>query len=95
MTVSQKSLFWQQHIRAWQSSQLSQTAYCRTHALSLANFGYWRKRFTVTHRVPAIIPVVRESLAVGVQLRSPSGWVITLPTSIRVDALGAIMAALP
>ncbi|MFB9067825.1 IS66 family insertion sequence element accessory protein TnpA [Pseudofulvimonas gallinarii] len=32
---------WAAHMAAWQSSGLSQSAYCRRHALSLASFGYW------------------------------------------------------
>jgi hypothetical protein len=96
MPPTQKSLYWQQHIRAWQSSHVSQSAYCRTHQLSLANFAYWRKRFlSVAHRTPAIIPVVRESLATGILLRSPGGWVMTLPTSLSAESLRTLMAALP
>lgn len=36
---------WATHVAAWQSSGLSQSAYCRRHGLSLASFGYWRRQF--------------------------------------------------
>ena len=79
MSSSAKHKHWQQHIQAWQNSQLSQAAYCHKHDLSLASFGYWRKR--LKSELPAkIIPVVREPSIVGVQLRSPRGWQIALPT---------------
>lgn len=96
MTQSQKQVFWQKHLRAWESSGVTQVAYCRRHRLSLANFGYWRKRdskSTVT--APAIIPVVREPVIAGVQLRSPGGWQIALPSSPAITELCTLLAALP
>lgn len=96
MSSTQKSVFWQQHIRAWQNSGVTQTAYCRTHGLSLANFGYWRKRFAdAPHPIPAMIPVIRESLAAGIHLRSPGGWVMTVPTALNAESLRTLLAALP
>lgn len=35
---------WQQLIEAWQASGLSQPAFCRTHAIALSTFRYWRRR---------------------------------------------------
>jgi len=94
MTPTQKQKFWQQHIQAQQSSALSQAAYCRKHELSLANFGYWRKRIKAD-APPKIIPVVREAPIMGVQLRSPGGWQVALPPSLTVAALRELMATLP
>jgi hypothetical protein len=94
MATSQKQKVWQQHIQAWQSSTLSQAAYCNKHQLSLASFGYWRKRLKL-EAPPQIIPVVREAPVVGVQLRSPGGWQIALPTNLSLEALRNLMAALP
>jgi len=93
MAISQKQKFWQQHIQAWQNSALSQAAYCNKHELSLASFGYWRKRVK-TDAPPKIIPVVREAPIIGVQLRSPSGWQVALPANLTVSALHELMAAL-
>ena len=76
MAQSRKQQSWQRHIRAWQSSGLSQAAYCESQQLSLASFGYWRKRCSVvpvSSALPAVIPVLRETSPGGVQLRSPSG----------------------
>lgn len=94
MAPSQKQRLWQRHIRSWQASGLSQAGYCRKHDLSLASFGYWRKRVKAD-APPTIVPVVRESPTVGVQLRSPGGWQVALPPSLSLDALRALLAALP
>ncbi len=98
MAQSRKQQFWQRHIRAWQSSGLSQAAYCEYLQLSLASFGYWRKRCSVipaSSSLPAVIPVLRETCAGGAQLRSPGGWQILLPAEIDANALCKLLARLP
>jgi len=42
--IKGKARYWQQHMEAWQASDLTQPAYCQQHAISLAAFGYWRTR---------------------------------------------------
>jgi hypothetical protein len=98
MTSSQKKQHWQRHIRAWQASGQTQAAYCHAHHLSLASFGYWRKRCAAVPdsvSLPAVIPVVRENAVSGVQLRSPGGWQILLPAGLDTTALGQLLSSLP
>lgn len=42
--IKDKARYWQQHMEAWQASDLTQPAYCQQRAISLAAFGYWRTR---------------------------------------------------
>ena len=42
--IRDKARYWQQHMEAWQASDLTQPAYCQQHTISLAAFGYWRTR---------------------------------------------------
>lgn len=98
MAPSQKQQYWQGLIRSWQSSGLSQAAYCHAQQLSLASFGYWRKRCSaaatsLSH--PAVIPVVQESRGGGAQLRSPGGWHILLPAELDANTLGKLLTKLP
>jgi hypothetical protein len=98
MAQSQKQHYWQRHVRAWQSSGLSQAAYCQAQQLSLARFGYWRKRcsaISATSLLPAVIPVLRELSTGGAQLRSPGGWQILLPAELDANALCKLLARLP
>lgn len=44
---SAKQSYWQDHIRAWEESGLSQAAYCEAHSLAIQTFGYWRRKFKV------------------------------------------------
>jgi hypothetical protein len=41
---SRKASIWQQHLIQWQSSGLTQKAYCQEHNLSHRQFLYWRAR---------------------------------------------------
>ena len=98
MTPFQKQQYWQKHVNAWQSSSLSQAAYCKAQQLSLASFGYWRKRCSAiaapTMSLPAVIPVLREAPHGGAQLRSPGGWQIMLPELESRD-LARLLRQLP
>jgi len=40
----QRRKFWEDHLRAWQESGMSQAGYCRQHGLSDKSFLYWKKR---------------------------------------------------
>lgn len=96
MSREAKREFWLRHIQACQASEVSQAAYCQAHALSMSSFGYWRKRCVpATTSSLTVVPVVREPGGSGVQLRSPSGWQISLPASMSSDALLSVLTALP
>jgi hypothetical protein len=40
----QRRKFWEDHLRAWRESGLTQAGYCRKHGLSDKSFLYWKKR---------------------------------------------------
>jgi hypothetical protein len=43
MSSSQNRQFWQEHLQQWQNTAMTQSAYCRHHALCLHKFGYYKK----------------------------------------------------
>ncbi len=40
-----RSNYWQQQIKAWESSGQSQKTFCQSHDLNYHRFGYWRRKF--------------------------------------------------
>jgi hypothetical protein len=42
--VTQKKTYWQEHIKAWRQSGLSQAHYCKARSLALSTFHYWRRK---------------------------------------------------
>jgi hypothetical protein len=82
------SKFWQEHLKAWKLTGLTQVAYCATHKLSIKTFSRWRSRElaaapVVRSRDLTLVPVsVGASTQSGVvQLHSPGGWRIELSDS--------------
>jgi hypothetical protein len=42
--VATRKRFWSAHVKQWQQSGLSQTAYCRQHGLKPTQLSYWKCR---------------------------------------------------
>jgi hypothetical protein len=41
--------FWNEHIREWQNSGITQAAFCKTHGLDPGLFSNWKKRLSEDH----------------------------------------------
>ncbi len=59
---NENASFWGTHFAAWQTSGLSQRAYCERQGLSYSAFGYWRSRVkgAAPPPPPAFVPVLVE-----------------------------------
>lgn len=78
--MQDKQRVWSSHVQAWQCSGTTQAAYCRGHGVSLASFGYWRRKLagSVQPASPAVLPI-RVAPAVQearVEVRLPGGIVL-------------------
>lgn len=106
MTRLQKHADWQQHLQAWETSDLTQSAYCEQHRLKLATFTYWRARLPRTDQASpsprpslTLVPVKRaqaarhEAPARNVVLHSPGGWRLDIPADLPLMA--ELLRALP
>lgn len=80
--------FWKRHVEAWSRSGLTQAAYCSKHGLTRKSFYRWRgiakKAKSATASAPSLtlvpVNVAPTLIDGGVQLRSPGGWKVELPT---------------
>lgn len=54
--------FWEQHLRDYKSSGLSQAEYCRQHELSLKSFLYWKRKDKGVSKAVCLVevPVQRQ-----------------------------------
>ena len=106
MTRLQKHADWQHHLQAWETSGLTQNAYCEQHRLKLATFTYWRARLPRTDQSSlssrptlTLVPVKRaqaarhEAPARNVVLHSPGGWRLDIPADLPL--LAELLRALP
>jgi len=98
----QRRKFWQTHIEHWQTSGLSQRAYCIQHDLIIHRFYDWRRRLkSVDNNRVSFLPV---SLMDGssfnqpsVRIHAPNGYTIEIGNligSAEIDRLVAMVAAL-
>ncbi len=44
-SLEQKRSYWEQHVKDWSESGLSQIDYCRRRNLSRRRFSYWKNKF--------------------------------------------------
>jgi hypothetical protein len=58
MSTINKAQFWQNHITAWQSSSLSQAAYCKQHEIKFHNFACWRNRLGTAKALSAKLMIL-------------------------------------
>lgn len=93
MTNTEKRQHWQQHMDAWQRSGLSQKAYCEREALSVANFGYWRKRLAGTTPAKKLIALGTTPVSPATRIHLPSGILIEVPTGSLATVLPLVQQA--
>jgi hypothetical protein len=79
----ERERYWQAHRVAWQSSGLSQRAYCQREGLSFSAFGYWRGRVKAMGQatLPAFVPVLIEAPALVEEAEVAAGSGTPAPIS--------------
>ncbi|MCO1336964.1 IS66 family insertion sequence element accessory protein TnpB [Microbulbifer sp. OS29] len=80
MNTQNKTDFWQEHISDWNSSDISQTAYCQHHQQKLSTFTYWRNK--QSKRLPISLPALQAS------------WELAIPGDIQLP-VSALEHTLP
>ena len=95
---------WAEHIASWQSSGLSQNAYCREHHLKISRFGYWKRKLvgpdTKPHlqsisQPPAFVPLTVNTTTStnGLRLHLPNGCEISGIEAHHLPLLTSLMEA--
>jgi hypothetical protein len=90
----------QKHIDTWQSSGLSQVAYCRQHKLNSKTFSNWLRIYRsqqVSSAVPTLIPVEIKSKPSSsglLYLRWSQGHTLELPADVSPQWLAELLKCL-
>ena len=85
--ITGRTTFWQEHVTAWQTSGLTQKAYCKEHDLRYSTFGYWARKLRALSgdyqaSASGFIPVTLQSPAAG-------GLVLALPNGLEIRGIEA------
>lgn len=88
-----KTAFWQQHVKAWQDSKLTQRAYAKQHGLVVARFVYWKNKLYPAPRTKQkqFVPVRVATPQHPVRLIHPGGFVIECTAGTDVSWLRSLM----
>jgi hypothetical protein len=92
--------FWIAHVRAWQQSGLTQSAYCQQHDLIASRMSYWvcqTKERDKSHSTVSFVPatLLPMPLDTSLSLKSPSGWQLTLPAKVAPEWIAQLLQQLP
>jgi transposase-like protein len=89
-----------QHIKAWQTSGLTQAAYCRHHGLNPTTFSGWRRRYRAVPEgaIPGLLPIQLTLTTTGptgpLVLRLASGHALELPADAAPGWLAELLRCL-
>lgn len=79
---------WQHHVEAWQTTNLSQAQYCRTHDLDQSQFSYWKRKFNRTNSVAKSVTSKFALAQVETVTEHVSSWLtVTLPSGAQVEGI--------
>ena len=87
------------HIEVWQSSGMTQRAYCRVHGLNTKTFGNWVRKYRVAQVMcsPALIPVTIKPMPMSentLRLRGQGKHVLEIPSMVSPHWLGELLKCL-
>ena len=90
----------EQHIKAWETSGLSQVTYCREHGLNIKTFGNWLRAYRDVQKYnqrTSLIPVTIGTTATPsdcLKLRCSGGHILELPADVSPQWLGELLKCL-
>ena len=89
MKSQERQQFWQQHVDAWQASDLSGAAFCKQHDLNYAQFNYWRRKFQSIETVAKPAGFAQVTQVAASPNASNDGLGIHLPSGISFSGVNA------
>ena len=97
----QRQQFWQEHLKKWSESGLTQTAYCRINNLKASRFTYWKIKFNnlkVTRKTNLPVEFIQISdqpMATGsLKLNIGTDFQIEIPDSFSRSTFEQVLTIL-
>lgn len=92
-TMRARRQSWTKHVRDWQTSQLTQTAYCQQHDLKPKTLAYWIRRHKQDVSPVTLVPLVVQEPSVNRELllQHASGWQLALPAGVEAAWLAGLL----
>lgn len=97
MANPEREALWEERVAQWRNSGLSQRAFAESQGYAQRQLNYWVRRLGARVVQPALLPVsiaASASTVPAVSLRSPSGWIVTLPPAMPTSWVVALLREL-
>lgn len=97
MAITDREVLWQERVSQWRASGQSQRAFAMNQGYAQRQLNYWARRLAVVEAAPALLPLSIQPpalVAPAINLRSPSGWSVTLPPGLPPNLLAELLRAL-
>lgn len=97
MANAEREAVWKERVAQWRSSGLSQRAFAESQGCAQRQLNYWVRRLEAGIVQPALLPVTIAAPAgagPALSLRSPSGWIVTLPAALPTSWVAALLREL-
>ena len=84
--------YWEEHVKAWKQSGLSQAEYCRQNELPLHCFYNWKAKFEPQKLVPVEVKEVSDSQYISIQVEKmriqlSNGIELQIPSDLSLESL--------
>lgn len=89
-----RKVLWQKHVKQWEGSGMSQSAYCRRESISLTSFCNWKKRFEDQTGKEQFVEIGKDSSTDKIEILLSSGTIVRLPLDVSASRLQEIAKCL-
>ena len=97
----QRQQFWQEHLKKWSESELTQREYCRINNLKASRFTYWKTKFNnlkVTRKTNLPVEFIQipdQPMATSfLKLNVGAGFQIEIPDGFSSSTLEQVLVTL-
>ena len=90
--VGSKKEHWQNHVKHWESSNLTQKSYCTQAGINLATFVYWRSRLGQPKiKQFASIAIQSPAVELSIKIKLVTGNIICIPHSVGIPEIAKLI----
>jgi hypothetical protein len=92
-----KRQYWQDQIKKWQASHLSQSAFCNQTGIKFSTFSYWRSVLSPDRKINqfAAIKVINEDVPMkrnrSIKIKLSTGHLVYIPLEMGINEIAKLI----
>ncbi|MCF6248639.1 MAG: IS66 family insertion sequence element accessory protein TnpB [Desulfobacula sp.] len=80
-----RSQFWENHLKEWSQTGLSQNAYCRNNNLRPNQFTYWKNKFKQQNLPVEFVQVTSNHFEKAIDSNSPNALRLNIQSGYQIE----------